>query len=360
MGTTPFPSTGSDHRITGGHEDDGVDESPTSAMPCFSPLFEVKTLKDYRELQNTNSDLILGATVFTSAPREIAELFPYEIISSLNPVETEPWVELYRFPKVSSAPIIIRDLYPELRVSHTGNFAFGHWEAELPSSGLVEETTLRAYRTILKALQGLGDFHLWRCWNVIPNIHERQGDLDHYMQFCLGRHRALITEEKLSSNLLPAASAVGSRGNRIQISFIAGKEEGETFENPDQISAYSYPRRYGPASPSFSRSLVAGEHLWLSGTASIAGHRSLHPDDLSAQVHETASRIETLVSSVEDDRRPGMRSLKALKVFLRHRNTEKELRTILRSAFPEETSYHIVEADICREDLLIEIEGVTT
>ncbi len=360
MSTIPFPPTSRERGnppSSGGHL---MDERAESTMPPFEPVFEVMILRDYWEIRTTDADRILGAAIFTSERERLSELNSHEHISNLQPVKTESWVELYRFRNESGFPAIARSQNAELSISHTGDFAFGHWETTLPSPGLVEETTLRAYRAILDALRRLNHLHLWRCWNVIPDIHERENDLDHYMQFCLGRHSALVTEGKLPGGQLPAASAVGTRDNRFQISFIAGKAKGETFENPEQISAYAYPRQYGPASPSFSRSLFAGNHLWLSGTASIAGHRSIHTADLSAQVYETAARIKTLIESVQNEKHAPVKPPQHLKVFLRNRDTADELMPILRAAFPEGTSYHLVEADICREDLLIEIEGVTT
>ena len=337
-----------------------MDERAESTMPSLEPVFEIMALRDYWKIRTTEADLILGATIFTPEEGKISGLNSHEIISTLQPVKKEPWVEIYRFQNESGSPTIARRHNDELSISYTGDFAFGHWETTLPSSGRVEETTLRAYRSILDALRRLGHFHLWRCWNVIPDIHERENDLDHYMQFCLGRHRALVTEEKLPGRKLPAASAVGSHDNRIQISFVAGKASGAAFENPEQVSAYAYPRQYGPASPSFSRSLFAGHHLWLSGTASIAGHQSIHATDLSAQVHETAARIRTLVESVRTENHPPVKPPEHLKVYLRHRDSADGLIPVLRSAFPGGTSFHLVEADICRDDLLIEIEGVTT
>lgn len=360
MATNPFPYASNDIQIKGNCEADGRNEWCQSIKPTLMPVFEILDLEEYANFRARASDLILGATIFTSNRETLFDLLSFEMVDELQPIETKSWVELYRFPEDSTAPTMIRDVRPELRISHADDFAFGHWEADLASEDSVEETTVRAYRSILAALRGIGNFHLWRCWNVIPNIHKRVGDLDHYMQFCLGRHNALVTEGHLSLNMLPAASAVGSRGNRIQITFIAGKEVGATFENPDQISAYSYPRRYGPASPSFSRSLLAGDHLWLSGTASIAGHQSLHAADLSGQVHETASRIKTLAACLQHQRGFDINLPRNLKLFLRHRESASELMPFLKSAFPKETSYYLVEADICRDDLLIEIEGTIT
>lgn len=357
MATNPFPYASSDTRIAGEQE---RGEYLQAVHDSVLPTFKIMNLEDYVALRDDAPEAILGATVYTSQPDRVSDLHPFEMVSTLPPIESKSRVECYRFPRESAAPAISRSQKSELRISYTADFAFGHWETELAAPHPVEDTTYRAYRSILNSLRETGSFHLWRCWNIIPDIHKTEGAVDRYMQFCLGRHKALLTDGNLTTDTLPAASAVGSRGNRLQVSFVAGRKAGKTFENPDQLSAYSYPRQYGPASPSFSRSLLAGDHLWLSGTASIAGHRTLHANDLAGQVHETASRINTLIANVEKQRGLDIAPPKHLKVFLRHRETADELMPLLRSAFPGETSFHLVEADICRDDLLIEIEGATT
>ena len=58
-----------------------------------------------------------------------------------------------------------------------------------------------------------------------------------------------------------------------------------------KVSAYRYPRQYGPQPPSFARAMLpptATQHpLLLSGTAAVVGHASQHADALLAQIDET-------------------------------------------------------------------------
>jgi hypothetical protein len=87
---------------------------------------------------------------------------------------------------------------------------------------------------------------------------------------------------------VPAASAVGIADGPLDLCFFAGRGEPPLpLENPRQISTYDYPPQYGPRAPTFSRATLAqigGQWtLFISGTASIVGHQSLHPDDILAQ-----------------------------------------------------------------------------
>jgi len=80
--------------------------------------------------------------------------------------------------------------------------------------------------------------------------------------------------------------------------FLASPARARALENPRQISAYRYPRDYGPDSPTFSRAAIAaatvGQQLFISGTASILGHESVHIGDAGAQARESAANIAAL------------------------------------------------------------------
>ena len=87
-------------------------------------------------------------------------------------------------------------------------------------------------------------------------INEGAGDDERYKRFSLGRARAFAAAPMTFPGLgFPAATAVGRPGasRTLQVSWMAGREPGTMLENPRQVSAYHYPRRYGPAAPSFSR-----------------------------------------------------------------------------------------------------------
>ena len=103
-----------------------------------------------------------------------------------------------------------------------------------------------------------------------------------------------------------------------------------------------------------------GLTLFISGTASIVGHRTLHEGDAAAQTRETLTNIEALLE--ETNRVTGARQFTldalACKVYVRHPADlpviEKELRGALGSAYSRAVFLH---ADICRRDLAMEIEA---
>ena len=84
---------------------------------------------------------------------------------------------------------------------------------------------------------------------------------------------------------LPAGTAVGTMSGPLKIHFLAARQPGTHVENPRQVSAYEYPRVYGPCSPSFARATlrpsISGSHLLIAGTASVVGHVSEHIGDPS-------------------------------------------------------------------------------
>src|SRR5690606_1728933 len=70
-----------------------------------------------------------------------------------------------------------------------------------------------------------------------------------------------------------------------------------------QVSAYRYPRDYGPQPPSFARAMLAHQAavpLLLSGTASVVGHASAHAGNSSAQLAETCANLEHLLAAARE------------------------------------------------------------
>ena len=207
--------------------------------------------------------------------------------------------------------------------------------------------------------------HVWRVWNFVTAINEGDGDDERYRQFCLGRARAFAATRGGSPVIgYPAASAVGKQdgARSVEVCWFAGREPGTAIENPRQIAAYHYPRRYGPAAPSFSRAMVVPDNLLLvSGTASIVGHASLHAGDTEAQLRETLVNLDVLLHRAQAagkfaSARLGPDSL--VKVYLRHARDAGLVQRQLREQLGPDVPILILAADICRSDLLIEIELV--
>ena len=100
--------------------------------------------------------------------------------------------------------------------------------------------------------------------------------------------------------------------------------------------------------------------MHVSGTASIAGHETRHVGKLLLQLEETLHNIETLLAAApgEAAKFPDLPAFDLFRVYLREASDLELVREPLRRRIGPGPALHFVEADICRADLLLEIEGV--
>jgi len=217
------------------------------------------------------------------------------------------------------------------------------------------KSTHSAYVRLLDLARTLGCPHPLRIWNLLSGIHEDSPVLPRYQAFCVGRERAL-REAGLSPEQFPAATAVGAGAPGLLVYLLAGSNRGTPVENPRQVSAYRYPSRYGPRPPSFARALCypasAAAHCFVSGTASVVGHESLYPRELGPQLDETLANLDAILDQA------GARNPSLIKVFLRRADHLAEVEGRLGDWVPRGTPILYLLAEVCREELEIEIECV--
>lgn len=249
-----------------------------------------------------------------------------------------------------------------LRVA--GDIAFGHVLLDEAEHGGLQHATFAAYRGILRAVQAHGCEHLLRVWHYFPDIHGIERGIERYQAFCVGRHQALSGDADFERTL-PAATAIGGSAPGLLIYFIAATAPGRQIENPRQVSAFRYPRRYGPKSPSFSRAVHRragdGDTLFVSGTASVRGHRSQHPGDVQAQLAETLDNVRIVVGQAGDAGGGPLRypqDLQQLKIYLRNAADYPAVAASLRARLGVTVPTVFLHGDVCRSDLLLEIEAV--
>ena len=261
-----------------------------------------------------------------------------------------------------------------VRYAWGGDFLFGSLavreEEPAGAAGSSPRTPLEiatdlAYREMYAALAAAGNPQLVRVWNYIPDINLDTHGLERYRQFNKARHEATVACGRTVTGSVPAASALGAAsGSPLTMYFLASRRTPAFIENPRQVSAYRYPAQYGPRSPAFSRATVLGEGdeamLFVSGTASIVGHQTLHAGDPAAQTRETLANIEALLQ--EAARRTGNGRLRletlAYKVYVRDPRDLPAIRAQLEPTVGAEASLLYLKADICRRDLSVEIEAV--
>jgi enamine deaminase RidA (YjgF/YER057c/UK114 family) len=297
----------------------------------------------------------LGAIGFASkaaglpAPQDI----PFAALD-IPPLEGGPFYELWttdepvRYDRIGGA-----------RLATTESLLFGLIEVAEDAAVPLEETSRQLYEQLFGLLGASGYSHLLRVWNYFSGITAETGGMERYRRFTLGRHQAFQGHGR-SVEAAPAACALGSGSGPLSLFFLAGKEPGHPLENPRQVSAYRYPAQYGPRSPTFSRALlsrVGGQsQLFISGTASIVGHESLHPDDPAAQTQEVLTNIRALL---DEARAAGLATARRLllKAYVRHPVMLEQIRPIILEQLGAEDRVVFLKAEICRPELLVEIEG---
>jgi chorismate lyase / 3-hydroxybenzoate synthase len=231
---------------------------------------------------------------------------------------------------------------------------FAAWHQ--PDDPLADHTR-RAYLDLVRAIRARGFPHPIRIWNYFSRIHGDECGLERYQSFCTGRARAL-DELGVSEESMPAATAIGTRAAGLFVYLIAARSPGQAIENPRQVSAYRYPEQYSPESPAFARATrietEQGPQLLLSGTASITGHESRHIGDCGAQTREILANLDALHATAGSDVPPPA----WLRIYLRRPEDQPEVAAILARHYPRPPALHWVYGDVCRRELLVEIEGV--
>ena len=243
----------------------------------------------------------------------------------------------------------------QVRYAHDGAYLFAVIELDEREHGGILLTAEHAYAAIRRFQQQCGYPHLLRMWNYMDAINDGAGDLERYRQFNVGRGRGL---GEVTQNY-PSATAIGRQqaDHVLQVFWLAGKVAGQSLENPRQVSAYHYPRVHGPVSPSFARALIAPDDtLLISGTASIVGHHSRHHDDAMAQLEETIRNLNSFAPHACGRRGDARGDL--LKVYVRDPELTPRIAERLRQVYPG-SEILFVAADVCRRELLLEIEAIS-
>jgi chorismate lyase / 3-hydroxybenzoate synthase len=231
-------------------------------------------------------------------------------------------------------------------------------------SGALLHATEIAYQEIFDLLNETGHGQLIRIWNYLPRINEQADGDERYRHFNSARQTAFRNSGRDIKGAVPAACALGSpSGSPLSIYFLAARRPPKAIENPRQTSAYHYPPKFGKHSPIFSRACVWGEvresKLFVSGTASIVGHETLHAGDVVAQTRETVANIAALIN--EANRTVGASRFSweglMLKVYVRNPVSLPAIEHVL-AELPPPASIVYLQADVCRQDLLVEIEAV--
>jgi chorismate lyase/3-hydroxybenzoate synthase len=249
----------------------------------------------------------------------------------------------------------------------------------------LERAVADAYRVLAASLRASGH-HPVRFWNFVPGIHaDMGGGRDRYMVFNAGRYAAFeewFGQAALFTRTVPTASAVGIGSGSLAIHALGGRDPGQPVENPRQVPAYRYSARYGPLPPCFARGTIvrglpvrrsgaAPAALLVGGTASIVGEESLHDRDARQQALETFENLAELVAAARrqialpaaaagEAPRAAFDAFTELRVYVVRDADAPLLREMVSERFGRTARIEFAQADLCRRELLVEIEGVAT
>lgn len=347
-----------------GMRDRQAASSPSSGQRVLDPTSQIKVAyveqaAVHRWLE-TSGTFPLGVVSF-GAPMPLSLSCPViEVALPLleGPSRCEVWscdqpVRLHRDDAISAA--------------FAGDVLFGSITAyEDPDAGL-DHTTEKVYRRLLRLLRNSGFHYLWRIWNYFPRINAEERGLERYRLFCMGRHQALAQTLPGFPGSLPAATAVGTQHGPLQVYFLAGAHPPTHLGNPRQVNAYDYPKVYGPRSPSFARATLcrsdSATHLFISGTASVVGHQSHHIGLADLQALETVTNLRALLDRAQfanPSLEPGAKRHSAFKVYVRSPKHLQAVRDVLRAPFLLSGDLLFLQGDLCRRELLVEVEGLVS
>ena len=245
------------------------------------------------------------------------------------------------------------------------------------------EQSLEVFESMQSALaQGGASFEdVVRVWLYQGSITEEVHGVERYRE--LNRARtdffANIPFDKRSlpsphngHAIYPASTGIGTRCHGLITACMALQSKRDDvsllgLENPLQISAFDYPKEYSVKSPKFARAMAVrvGNHVttWISGTASIVNAETVHKGDAMKQTEQTLTNIEKLIAP-ENFARHGwadagatLADLAKIHVYVKHPEDFDKVRQVCERRLGRLPAIYAV-ADVCRPDLLVEIEGV--
>lgn len=249
----------------------------------------------------------------------------------------------------------------DLQWASDGELLFGAIELDEQKVGGIAAAAEQAYARLLDFCVRAGYPHPQRFWNYIDAITLGAGDAERYRAFNIGRAAGI--GGRLRD--YPAATAIGRHDGRrtLQVYWLTARQPGRSIENPRQVSAFLYPRQYGPQSPSFARATLPadpGLPLFVSGTASVVGHASAHSGQLDAQIDETLRNIESVLGAARRERAtlaPALGADSLVKAYVRDPADLPRVAALLDQRLPPGTPRLLLHGEICRRELLVELDS---
>ncbi len=255
--------------------------------------------------------------------------------------------------------------------------------AKNPDSSLKSqvEESYKLMDEILTA-EALSFSDIVRQWNYVENIVQvdqvENKPVQNYQ--LLNDTRSVYYAQSDFKNGYPAATGIGMNYGGILLEFYAVKPLKKVniipIKNPKQVDAYHYSQEVlvgdsirklqQKATPKFERakyiSLNGHKIVFISGTASIHNEKTIGINNIEEQTLVTIDNISNLVSgnNIENSvttEITGTLKYSFLRIYIKDSSDLAVVKDICSKQFKDIPISYLI-ADICRDDLLIEIEGV--
>jgi len=244
----------------------------------------------------------------------------------------------------------------------------------------IAEASERAFKMAVAILnaEGLSIQNIIRQWNYIENIAivEDVNAPQNYQDF--NDVRARYYDQVRFEKGYPAATGIGQDTGGVIIGFIALSESDiisiKPIGNPGQIDAHKYSEIVlegnsdQKCTPKFERAKLvtigSRNYIYVSGTASILGEKTVHEGDVEKQTLTTIDNIKRLFSkenqvTVGLDFDVAKIKFSHLRVYVKYNKDIPAVQKVCEAELNCKSSLFL-ESDVCRENLLVEIEGVFT
>lgn len=220
-----------------------------------------------------------------------------------------------------------------------------------------------------------------RQWNYVPHILVCEGDA----VLCERQNYQVLNEVRRhyyglyrTVGRFPAATGIGTSAGGVTMDVCAVESDEVRVvpvDNPVQLPPYRYsqqllvgkPPRGASCkqAPQFERAVMVHDGrsgvVYVSGTASIVGEQTVGLGDVGAQTRQTLQNIRQLASV----KNIGDQDLSLigfhvcpyyLRGYVKNVSDFEEVMRLCCEAYPG-VPVALVQADVCRDDLLVEIEG---
>ena len=256
------------------------------------------------------------------------------------------------------------------------------WGAGLGDDQFIGDTrkaAIASFDTVADILQkeNLSLNNLVRQWNYVGDILGMKDGFQNYQVFNEVRSEYYKKYRTIAG--FPAATGVGMKYGGVFLDFCALKADEtvtlKAINNPSQINAYEYGQQVLKGltagvntvkhPPQFERGLLminkTSSTLFVSGTASIIGQETIGKGDVKEQTIVTIENIRKVADNQRIRHLTGREDLDTgkfsmLRVYIKKQEDFKSVKSICNKNFPG-TPVIFIEADICRDDLLTEIEA---